>query len=421
MVNLITKAKAIVGGLKIAGHDYGIIEVANKTGSNIAAGKMVYISGYDATLDRPTITLADKDTSAKVAQFVTKSIIVNNKKGYVYEKFELTGQNTNAGNVGDPVYLSDSGAWTLSAPTGADMVVQIVGFVTVKSATVGKILFLLTPRNVTVIGTSGLQADSITTAKVPASTIIETDIGADVDIKYTVYSAGALAEGDLLHISGFNVANNCFVVEKADGDNKPAQLVAVAANAGGVTSIAQMYYDLIDVNTDGATVGDPVYLDTTTAGGFTLVAPTGANTLAQIVGRVKSVNIATGEVTFNLRSGFEGVFGTAYIQNLAVTNDKLAGSITNAKLAGSISKDKLAGGFSKVTLAAGTASGANVTIADMVVGDELVSVLSFTTAAAIATVADRTAEYVVGAGVLTKAAGTEETNNQLVVIWNDLT
>jgi hypothetical protein len=403
MVNLLTRAIAMVGGLKIADHDYGVIEVANKTGVSISAGKMVYISGFDATLNKPTITLADKDTSAKVAQFITKNAIANNKTGYVYEKMILTGQNTNAGNVSDPVYLGDSGAWTLSAPTGADMVQQIVGFITVKSATVGKILFLLTPRNVVVIGTSGLQGDSITTSKVPASTIIETDIGADVDIKYTVYSAVALSEGDLLHISGFNVANNCFAVEKADGDNKPAQLVAIAANAGATTSLAQMVYSLIDVNTNGSVVGNPVYLDTATAGGWTLTAPSGADQLAQIVGRVKSVNIATGEIEFNLRHGFEGVIGTSMIQNDAIT------------------KTKLVGGFSKVTLAAGTGVGANVTIAGIAAGDEVVAVLSFTTAIAIASVVDRTSEYVAGAGVLTKAAGTDETNNQLIVFWNDLT
>jgi len=59
----------------------------------------------------------------------------------------------------------------------------------------------------------------------------------------------------------------------------------------------------------------------------------------------------------------------------------------------------------------------NVTIAGITAADEIVSVLSFTTAASIASVADRTAEYAAGAGVLTKAAGTSETNNQLLVIW----
>jgi len=82
---------------------------------------------------------------------------------------------------------------------------------------------------------------------------------------------------------------------------------------------------------------------------------------------------------------------------------------------------KLATGFLKVNLAAGTGIGVNVNLAAMAAGDEIVSVLSFTTAAAIASVADRTAEYAAGAGVLTKAAGTDETNNQLVIIWIDKT
>jgi hypothetical protein len=74
-----------------------------------------------------------------------------------------------------------------------------------------------------------------------------------------------------------------------------------------------------------------------------------------------------------------------------------------------------------VTLAAGTDASANVTVAGIAVGDELISVLSFITAASIASVVDRTAEYVVGAGVLTKGTGTDDRNNQLVIIWHDLT
>jgi hypothetical protein len=92
-----------------------------------------------------------------------------------------------------------------------------------------------------------------------------------------------------------------------------------------------------------------------------------------------------------------------------------------AGVTGDLTKNEIPTGIAKVTLAAGTSSGADVTVAGMVVGDELVFVGSFTTAASIASLADRTAEYVVAAGKLTKAAGTVETNNQLLIIWNDLT
>lgn len=78
-------------------------------------------------------------------------------------------------------------------------------------------------------------------------------------------------------------------------------------------------------------------------------------------------------------------------------------------------------GFLKVALADGTASATDVTVAAIEAGDELVSVLSFTTKASIASVADRTSEYTIQAGGLDKAAGTNETNNQLLIIYIDRT
>ena len=76
------------------------------------------------------------------------------------------------------------------------------------------------------------------------------------------------------------------------------------------------------------------------------------------------------------------------------------------------------GGGTRVTLAAGTAAATDVVVAGMTAQDELISVLSFTTAAAIASVADRTGEYACQAGGLDKAAGTNEAANQLLIIWN---
>jgi hypothetical protein len=119
--------------------------------------------------------------------------------------------------------------------------------------------------------------------------------------------------------------------------------------------------------------------------------------------------------------------GPAYIKNLymigddgefhkiTVTSDEL-----NA-LASPLSRSKLAGGFTKVTIADGTASGTDVTVTGMAEGDELVSVLALTTKAAITSLADRTSEYAIGTGKLVKEAGTNETDNQLIIIWNDLT
>ena len=108
---------------------------------------------------------------------------------------------------------------------------------------------------------------------------------------------------------------------------------------------------------------------------------------------------------------------TAMADNVGIVSS--AG--VHALKAAGVTRGKLAGGFSKISFASGTASAANVTVAGMVVGDELVGVIAFSTAAVLATVADRVSEYVVGAGVLTKAAGTNETGNLLIIFWNDLT
>ena len=222
--------------------------------------------------------------------------------------------------------------------------------------------------------------------------------------KYEIYSAGALSKGALLHISSYDAVNDVFIVEKADADTsgKQAQLIASEDNAGAETSLAADIVELTDLNTNAGSVGDPVYLSTT-AGSWTLTAPTGADQIQMIVGRIKVKSATVGKIVFNLVRPDLVKVGSSALQ------------------AASVLKTKLAGGFMKVALAAGTNTGENVTISDIAVGDELVSVLSFTTAASIASVADRASEYVVGAGVLTKSAGTDERNNRLVVMYLDLT
>lgn len=82
---------------------------------------------------------------------------------------------------------------------------------------------------------------------------------------------------------------------------------------------------------------------------------------------------------------------------------------------------KIRSGLIKRTLAAGTAAATNVTVSGMVVGDELISVIAYTTAASIASMADRTSEYAVASGHLYKAAGTNSTGNQLDILWLDRT
>jgi hypothetical protein len=110
-------------------------------------------------------------------------------------------------------------------------------------------------------------------------------------------------------------------------------------------------------------------------------------------------------------------------KKLTIRTDEVADAqITEAKLgAAAVTKPKLAGAFLKVALADGTGVGADVTVAGVAVGDELVFVGAFATKASIATLNDRTSEYAIQAGGLDKAAGTDETGNQLMIIYLDLT
>jgi hypothetical protein len=222
--------------------------------------------------------------------------------------------------------------------------------------------------------------------------------------KFTIYSAGALSKGDLLHITGYNVANDVFTVEKADADTsgKPAQLIASEDNAGAETSLASDIEELTGLDTNSGEVGDPVYLDAMTAGSWTLTGPTGADQLKQIVGRIKVKSATVGKIVFNTAKAEIVALGSSALQPDSVT------------------KTKLAGGFSQISLLAGGAAGDHV-IAGIAVGDELVKVLHISTAASVATIADLTSEFTVAAGKITNAEGTDTSDDQLLVFWNDLT
>jgi len=222
--------------------------------------------------------------------------------------------------------------------------------------------------------------------------------------KFTVYSAGALVKGDLLHIVSYEPVNDVFQVEKADADTsgKPAQLVASEVNGGSETSLASDIEELTGLNTNSGEVGDPVYLDYTTPGSWTLTGPTGADQLKQIVGRIKVKSATVGKIVFN----------TVKAEIVAVGSSALQPA--------SVLKTKLAGGFQKIDLLAGAAAGDHV-IAAIAVGDELVKVLHISTAASVATIADLTSEFTVAAGKITNALGTDTSDDQLLVFWNDLT
>lgn len=114
------------------------LSVFNNTGSTINAGQLLYISGWNAANNIPTVGLAIATLQTTRAMWVATAAILNNAVGTAAAHFSLTAQNTNAATVGDYVYLDvNAGGYTLTTPPANAVVVQPVGRVTVKSATVG--------------------------------------------------------------------------------------------------------------------------------------------------------------------------------------------------------------------------------------------------------------------------------------------
>lgn len=139
-----------VGGLLFKGYGrlFGM-KVINKTGSDIAADKLVAISGFDVTSKLPKVVLANA-ASADLATdvFVALGKITNGKQGNVYKggRSAATLDTSAATTVGDPVYLSTTaGSFTSTAPTPLNARVQVVGYSTVKSASVGQLVWDIKP------------------------------------------------------------------------------------------------------------------------------------------------------------------------------------------------------------------------------------------------------------------------------------
>ena len=156
-----------------------------------------------------------------------------------------------------------------------------------------------------------------------------------IDVAIDVYNntGGTLAVGTLVYLTGFTTTNGV-TVAKADADAglKATHVVADAIlnNAAGVVYPVATVTGLA---TNGTTIGDPVYMDATTAGAFVFSAPTGADQMVQIVGVVKVVHASTGEIVFFPGADRVTKLPTSAIQDSAVTATQLASNaVTTAKI-----------------------------------------------------------------------------------------
>ncbi len=105
------------------------LRALNNTGSTIAKGKVVYVTGAQG--QRLTIALADADieAAAHTTIGITAESIANNAEGFVFISGVLTGVNTSGLSDGAILYVSSTaGEYTATAPTSPSHSV-IVGFV----------------------------------------------------------------------------------------------------------------------------------------------------------------------------------------------------------------------------------------------------------------------------------------------------
>jgi hypothetical protein len=162
------------------------VRVINKTGSAIVTDQLVALLGFDTTTKLPKIVLADADLAFHSNLYVTASAVANNGQGYVYKGgLSAATLNTNTATaVGDPVYLSaTAGGFT---PTTASLITphgaSVVGYVVVKSATVGQILWHIEERG-TKVGIVIQSRQRFTTAALNTGVTVVAAPGADAALR----------------------------------------------------------------------------------------------------------------------------------------------------------------------------------------------------------------------------------------------
>ena len=100
------------------------LEVRNNSGSSIAKGTPVYISGY---LTKPTIAKSDSDDLTTFPVIgITQSAITNGSDGVIIVSGIFEGINTSSYTAGEILYVANGGGLTDTIPTGGSGAVAVV-------------------------------------------------------------------------------------------------------------------------------------------------------------------------------------------------------------------------------------------------------------------------------------------------------
>src|SRR5579864_3137258 len=116
----------------------------------------------------------------------------------------------------------------------------------------------------------------------------------------TVWNAtgSTITAGQLVYVSTWHAGppampQVALATANTQTGNSRAEWVAIANILNGASGLVGRHFSLAAQNTNAATVGDPVYLDSTTAGGYILTTQPIAG-MVQVVGRVAVKSASVG-------------------------------------------------------------------------------------------------------------------------------
>jgi len=118
-------AESVESLLTTVGPAYHTLDVTNNSGSSIAKGDPVYISGYGTS--KPIVAKCDSDdlTTFPVIGLATTAIS-NSSDGIVLLSGVFSNINTNSYSVGNKLYVANGGGLTATIPTTGSGAVAVV-------------------------------------------------------------------------------------------------------------------------------------------------------------------------------------------------------------------------------------------------------------------------------------------------------
>ncbi|MEJ0021750.1 MAG: hypothetical protein WDN47_04210 [Candidatus Doudnabacteria bacterium] len=236
------------------------IRVKNITGTDIADGKVVYISGSSGGIPTVALARADSPTTSQAAG-ITTNAIPNGSISYITNFGLIHKENTASFSAGDQIFLSatSAGDYTATRPSSPNLTVKL-GYIAVSDSTLGIVLANIAP--------APFQSGILGTGSIPFAN-----------------SSGLLISNN--NNLFWDQVNNRLGI----GDNTPAATLTIGNGTPG-SALFEVFGSTGNITTKGdinlAAGG------TITGTGPLAITATGANALTLDTGTTGTINIGTG-------------------------------------------------------------------------------------------------------------------------------